>query len=210
MNNKIYKDNKGFSLVELIVAVLITGILMLAVGLFMSTTRNTYSIVGTSAKLQEESLTAEKVISEFLKEAKAYGIKSNLGRTVTGFSGDQDLLWIVAKNYLNPSEDSCYLFVLEKPSDGTPGKLRFNQAPASIVNLSTKVISEADLTTYVDNQMINNKYKLVANCMVSMEDKSGFTDSETGKDLILLTCTYKYNNTVFTSNVSAVSRNIKK
>ena len=66
----VYKiNNKGLSLIELIVSVLITGILMTAVAMFISTSRNVYMTVNKSATLQEESLTVERVVSEYLMEA---------------------------------------------------------------------------------------------------------------------------------------------
>ena len=59
----------GFSLIEMVVTVLITSILMLAVGLFMSSSNSIYQTVGTSSKLQEESLSASNFLNEILIES---------------------------------------------------------------------------------------------------------------------------------------------
>jgi len=145
MKKKFVMDNKGFSLVELIVVVLVTSILMLGVITFMTSSRKVYEAVNTSARLQEEALTVERVLSEFIMEAKpgydsagtqvveSYGYDMNFAFTATVGSETNsrmtDVLWINAReNKYDPegvsgasSTDALYLFVL----DHNDQKLRY-------------------------------------------------------------------------------------
>ncbi len=145
MNKMFLKDNKGFSLIELIVTVLITALLMLGVLTFMTTSRNVYQGVNTSATLQEEAMTVERVLSEFIMEAKpgyasdgsllvaSYGYDKNVSAQVTVDTETEtrtlDVFWINAKENKYDAEgvsgssddDSLYFFVF----DHTDNKLRY-------------------------------------------------------------------------------------
>ncbi len=67
-------DNKGFTLIEMLVSVLITGLLMLGVSTFMTSSRVSYSRVNTSVSLQEEAGTTVKFLNEIIMESKEWDI----------------------------------------------------------------------------------------------------------------------------------------
>ncbi len=111
----IMNDNKGFSLVELIVTVLITAILMIAVVAFISSSRTMYQTVNTSATLQEEAITAERVFTEAFMEAKTYKYQANVSLATGSVT---DVLWIKAKENAPISgdtntDDSVYFYVID-------------------------------------------------------------------------------------------------
>ena len=116
---KLINDNKGFSLIELIVTVLITAILMIAVVAFISSSRTIYQTVNTSATMQEEAITAERVFTEVFMEAKAYKFETG----VDLYSGvDTDVIWTQSREN-NPASgdastiDSVYCFVIDKTNN---------------------------------------------------------------------------------------------
>ena len=59
-------DNKGFTLIEMLISVLITGLMMLGVSAFMNSSRMSYSKVNTSVSLQEEAGTTVKFLNEIV------------------------------------------------------------------------------------------------------------------------------------------------
>ena len=67
--DNIKDNNKGFSLVEMIVSVLISAILTLALAAFMMTSRAAFMKVAAGSKLQEEALAAENFMNEIFMEA---------------------------------------------------------------------------------------------------------------------------------------------
>lgn len=199
------EDNRGLSLVELIVTVLITGILMTAVGFFISFSRVTYQDVATSAKLQEEALTVDKVISEALMESESWGIIPSYEVTATkgsliGTNVDCQILWVVARNNTDNSQDrKCYYFILEKPT----GILRYCVDDASTINSTTNTI--LDETNVTD--AVGDKYKLVANNLTSITLLSDPVAG--GSKTVFLKCSFEFLGETFTSNISAQSRNIE-
>lgn len=203
---RLKDDNKGLSLVELIVTVLITGILMTAVGAFISFSRVTYQNVATSSKLQEEALTVDKVLSEAFMESKAWGFipnknitatKGPLSGTVVGCS----VLWIIARsNTDNTTDDKCYFFILEKPT----GILRYCVDEVGAVNTTANTIVDAAGIT----DAVGDKYKLVANNMKSITLISDYPTGSGGTKSVFLKCEFEFLGENFTSNISAESRNI--
>ena len=201
---RLQEDNRGLSLVELIVTVLITGILMTAVGCFISFSRVTYQNVATSSRLQEEALTVDKVISEAIMESESWGLIASHTVAATkgelsGTNVDCQILWVVARNNTDNSQDrKCYYFILEKPT----GILRYCVDEPSTVKPSTNQI--VDDTNVID--AVGDKYKLVANNLTSM---SLISDYETGgSKTVFLKCNFEFAGETFTSNISAQSRNI--
>lgn len=209
--NNIIMDNKGFSLVELIVTVLITGILMLAVGLFMTTSRNAFQTVNISATLQEESMTVERVLSEALMEASAYKVV-----TATIDSTAYKVMWIKAKDNNKAgfvSEESLYFFV----HDSSKQKLFYCKKQLNDTDTIDKYINASDgsVTSTKGFELIKSnclgnysKYNLISDHLVSFTDSSVKTID--GSKLIKLVCNFSYLGTEYTSNITAVSRNIKE
>ncbi len=67
---KLQQNNKGFSLVELIVTILISSVVMLAVVGLLTTGLNLYKNVNAETKLQTEGLAACGRINELVQEAQ--------------------------------------------------------------------------------------------------------------------------------------------
>lgn len=204
--NKLIQDNRGFSLVELIVVVLITGILMLAIMTFLSSSRSMYQTVSTSATLQEEALTTERVISEYLMEASDYNFSNtnvSVGTTVT------DIFWIKAKENEATSSDpskqySIYYFVLDKAS----GKLKYYKDKYNenhLIDASGNVINTNKLKDECFGT--KEKYSVVANYVKSISVST--ISRADRKNLICMTITYNYAGKDFVSNITAVTRNEK-
>lgn len=183
MKTKVIMNNKGFSLVELIVVVLVTSILMFGVMTFMTTSRKAYEAVNTSARLQEEALTVERVLSEFIMEAKpgydsagsqlseAFGYDANFTFTATigteTKSRTTDVFWINAKeNKYDPegvsgtsSADALYLFVLDHGDQ----KLRYSKIET---NEPQKYVGNG-VDNAVDDQIRitgDGKTKIISDC----------------------------------------------
>lgn len=66
-------DNKGFSLIEMLVAVLISGLMMLGVTAFLNSSRVSFTRVNTSVTLQEEAGITTKFLNELILESKKFG-----------------------------------------------------------------------------------------------------------------------------------------
>ncbi len=202
---RLKDDNKGLSLVELIVVVLITGILMTAVGFFISFSRVTYQDVATSARLQEEALTVDKLLSEMFMESEAWDIKSvSVNATKGSLAGQSvacDVLWIIARdNESNTLEKKCYYFILEKPT----GILRYCTTAADKVTPSSNTLSDDALTAI--KAAVGDQYKMVAQNVVSFTRLSENVTG--GTKTAFLNFKFNFLGEDFTSNISAQSRNI--
>ncbi len=205
--NRIISDNRGFSLVELIVVVLITGVLMLAVVLFISTSRSTYQQVNTSATLQEESIAVERVLSEYIKEAKECGYEGNVSLT----NGTVvDVFWVRAiENEKSGTETalkrhSVYCFVLDKAKERilyTKDELETTGVVDGTGHITTAGISQ------IESDCTGNaaKYHLIGNHVTNMKPTK-YTRGD-GSELICLNLTYSYVGKEYNSTVTAVTRN---
>ena len=179
MSKKFRINNKGFSLVELIVTVLITSVLMLGVLAFMSTSRTAYQTVNISATLQEESMTVKRVLTEFLMESKAYGYQPG----VIVNSNAKNVLWILARETEDNSyNDKAYFFVL----DSTDKKLRYCKGPGNLVNPDVLSALADNAPQYIaDNCYADSgKYSIIAEHVESIQ----LTKSEKRPDDSYLVC----------------------
>lgn len=84
-------NNKGFSLIELIVTVLIMGMFSLIVLSFADTSLTVYRIIGKEETLQTEAATAVCFITEVMESAENSGY-SGLFTTATGKQGE--CIWV--------------------------------------------------------------------------------------------------------------------
>lgn len=75
--HRVFASNGGYSLVELIVTVLISGVVMLAVMGFLTSGLNHFRNVNSESLLQMESQMTELFVTELIQESTDY-------RTVTG------------------------------------------------------------------------------------------------------------------------------
>jgi prepilin-type N-terminal cleavage/methylation domain-containing protein len=197
---RIVPDNRGFSFVELIVVVLITGILMLAVVAFISTSRSAYQTVNTSATLQEEAISVERVLTEFIREAKECGYEENI-------SANLDVFWIKAReNELTGTEltvrpDSVYFFVLDKANE----KMLYYKGEVSMIDGSGKITSAGKTTIADECTGEKAKYCLLGNHVSYMKPKKYMRSD--GSELICLDVTYNYMGKEYKSTITAATRN---
>ena len=197
-NNRLLNDNKGFSLVELIVTVLITAILMIAVIAFISSSRTVYQSINTSATLQEEAITAERVFTEAFMEAKAYKLET--------LSTTADVIWIQAKENENVSgdKDSLYCFVIDK----SVGEIRYykgaHKAPDMISGGSLNSTARATLNTECFGT--NAKYCVVSKYVKSVNLTT--VPRADGTDLVCIEIVFEYVGKEYTENITVVTRNL--
>ena len=208
MNTELKSNDQGFSLVELIVAVLITGIMFLAVSSFLGVSRTTYARVSKSTSLQEESLTLERVLSETLKEAVKIGTVRNASAKL---GKDCDILWVstvlndntVTKNAdgsdIQTGKYVTYFFVLDKEAKEV--RYCYNQ---DVID-DTGAITDAGYTV-IKNKCLgtDKKYWFVAKHVKSMfyplaDDGTGDAIKKIARDdgtyLICLDLEYSYSGT---------------
>ncbi|MBR5178196.1 MAG: prepilin-type N-terminal cleavage/methylation domain-containing protein [Lachnospiraceae bacterium] len=214
-------NNNGFSLVEMVVAVLITGILMLGVGVFMNTSRTAYKTVDTSARLQEEAVTANTFLTELFLEAQAYGTKATEQKTIDGVTYDLQLLWIYARDNAEGASinEYCTYFILfEKVHGEDVGVLRYAKVPAglmipgdpSAISGGYKWAVPPMLTAVRDNYyygIVGDKYQLIAKNVTAMNIND--PQIQPNGSLISGTLEFSYADKDFSSNINVLSRNIR-
>ncbi len=203
-NNTMLKNNKGFSLVELIVVVLITGILMMAVGVFMSTSRAAFITVHISATLQEEAMTVERVLSEYMMEAFDYGLEEDV--SITGTSYKADVLWILAKENdgVSGAKDPIYFFVRDREKN----ELRFCKGEDGMAG-DSGIASEGNTKIKDNCYGTKEKFSLVAEHIKSIAINKSKHQAD-GTDLVVLEIEYNYLDTDYTNVITIVTRNKKK
>lgn len=115
MNLRYKRDDRGFSLIELIVSILIMSMISAMVIMLISSSRATYSEVNTDAVLQGEADTVRKFISELALEARSWGQKTvNLSG-----GGTYKLIWIKAlDNDTEGLERGSYTYTYQEEEGG--------------------------------------------------------------------------------------------
>lgn len=216
-------NDRGFSLVEMIVSILVTAIIMFGVGVFISTTRGTYQMVGTSAKLQEESLATQNFISELVMEADNYASFTETDVNCTNelgesFFGDIFVECIKAKNNdPEPGEsDICYYFFIHAKKEGEKtGTLHYSKAADPSVFADSKIfISGTHELSFLDSDTkqeyiydsVVNRYTLIADCMEEM--KFNCSSAKNNGFLIHMECKLSFMDTEFVSDMNILTRNM--
>ncbi len=201
-------NNKGFSLIELIVTVLITAVLMIGVIAFISTSRSAYQTVNVSSTLQEETITVKRILSEYITEAKRYGFQKNVN-DIDGSSGDVTVLWVVARDTESDTNPDCsYFFAL----DTADKKLRYCTGAASLCPENQTVLTD-DAKEQISNECfdddVKKKYSVIGEHVESME-KGGVAQRYDGTDLIAIKLVYRYpdgSGPKYIDEITVVTRN---
>ena len=74
MFNKISKDDRGFSLIELIVCILMLGMVTGIIVIFVASSTNSYNLIYDEVNMQTEADVAMTYINELAVEAKDYTV----------------------------------------------------------------------------------------------------------------------------------------
>ncbi len=96
-NTSIKSSNAGFSLVELIVAMLITSVVSISVIAFVSLAFNEYSATNSEVGIQMESSSAEDFLTKSIREATDYKYFGTSSFNTTELDGS-----IKVENFDNP------------------------------------------------------------------------------------------------------------
>ncbi|MCI8407811.1 MAG: prepilin-type N-terminal cleavage/methylation domain-containing protein [Lachnospiraceae bacterium] len=125
-------QNAGFTLVELLIAMMITLIIITAVGQFMSATSRTYQIMNNQVDLQMEAQCTINMIADMVLEGnnvvfdkdenmlriyKNLGTLDSSGNPVDYRSAEQNIIWFDKDGDIE--EGNMYLFVCKDISDYT-------------------------------------------------------------------------------------------
>lgn len=212
--NREQLNNKGFSLVELIVVMLMSGFIATMVMMFISTSRKSYETVNTSYTLQSEALTATTYMNELLLEAQDCGLVE-LSATVTDADSvaysNPKVVWIQApNNYGTDNKSYIYFIVLENET----GILRFGRRACESSEVAACIRtgeSGADRFNPTEAEMVSlvsgycgDKYSLLAQNVENIEMPSRDVGS-----LVSVVLDLKYNDTSYTTTLNVTGRNLK-
>lgn len=199
-------NNAGFSLVELIVSILITGFICGMIVAFISISRRTYSNINTEAVLQTEASIASNYVNELLLEAQAcnQGTFSYIGDD--GASHDAKVLWIKAPD--NSSADrnrACdYFILLEKDT----GILRFCRKIA--VASTPESMSNPSVLYGICQDMLNDRYALLAEHVTSIDIIPNLTDGVPGVGtLVEFKLSLDYAGKAYNTTLYVAARNLQ-
>jgi len=200
-------DNKGFTLIEMLISVLITGLMMLGVSAFMSSSRMSYSKVNTSVSLQEEAGTTVKFLNEIVIESKEWGFLQDINYTSGTQTSLIDVIWFRAldnESALASNRDECVYFIIwekatkciryKKVSIGT-GTGEFDKT-AYLANPKTYVVGLISDSFFDD-------YSLVSRYAESVS----VTRDANNLKRYSISITFKFNGEEYVANVNSVSRN---
>lgn len=207
-------NNDGFSLIEMIVSILITGIIMLGVGVFISTSRYTYTVVSISSKLQEESTAASNYITELMREAMDFGYQEQM---VAG--KNYKVIWIQTPTVddeldMDSRGASTFNFISWVDEDGDgEGKLYYSRTTSSDANmiLNNNLVVPGVSTAYksinlstINDYIVADKHRLLAEYV-----KDIYLNPTTQNRVITVKIDYKYFDQDYTSTTAVLSRNLK-
>jgi hypothetical protein len=122
--SSLQHNNKGLSLVELVVVILMMGFISLMLVVFVSTSRSSYQVVSTEISLQEEAGYALGYIQDVAIEAYECSDKY----IINDGASDLQVFYILApdsKTKLKSDMTYYYFIVLEQDDEEEPGELRF-------------------------------------------------------------------------------------
>ncbi len=155
--DKINKDNRGLSLVELIVTVLLMSVISGMIVLFIASSRSNYELISTETALQTEAQAATGFIYDILLESENV-IFGEYDATLVGGTGSDKVKVLSAK-----SGDNYSVVLFEEGS----GNLRYTSMSAIEV-ASDSVITVLNNRAGAGNNLIGDKYSLLAEYVTDM------------------------------------------
>ncbi len=156
MKNRNYAvyDNKGFSLVELIVSILIMSVITGIVVILLSSSTRTYRIVSTDAIVQNEAELVRNFINEIAIEAVA------IGSSEVGDDGDHCIWFLAPDNEADDNTKYSYYFIFHEADSNV---LRYGKYECDTANASTGIkvkIKKDDNTAEITKVVGEDEYTL--------------------------------------------------
>ena len=124
----ITTDNKGYSLVELIVSILIMSVLTGMIVMLISSSRATYNEVNRDAVIQGETELIRNYIGEIALEAFSCGSFGDPDGT------DDNCIWLLAPDNKGETTDRYYYFFLHEKANHVIRYGRYKQKVGAVYN----------------------------------------------------------------------------
>lgn len=187
------QNNRGLSLIELIVTILMSALIMMMLVVFVSTSRKSYQVTQTEITLQEEAGYALGYIEDIAVEASYC---SPLFEDVSDGSHEMKAFYIKAPDsaatwkdfYEDSYEDYYYIIVFDKAAAEETGNLRFvrvseGDIPAGLIMTKDDISSilqnleSAGRGVYGNTRTLLSQYVNDIN-VIPPPDDSGIIDIE--------------------------------
>ena len=205
-------DNKGFTLIEMLVSVLITGLMMLGVATFVSSSRMSFSKVNTSVSLQEEASTTVKFLNEIVIESKEWG------QITTTYSSGSDssemyVLWLRAldneSSDASDREECMYFIIWEKANDCIRyKKVEIGTGTGQFDKATYLGKANDERVAYINNLLADayfDDYSLVSRYV----DSVSLTQDMNNPKKFSIKLLFMFNGETYSANVNSVARNDK-
>lgn len=208
----LLKENRGLSLVELVVTILMMGLISLMLATFISSSRRNYTNLSTEVQLQNEAQFAMSYIGDVAVEAEEFSPMESFhdGRTTL------DAFCIKAPDSATKivsMKDYYYFIARERVTDVTTGTeegtLRFIKLDAS--QISTKTIKDANDNDViiVDIEKTLKEHKISGDDRHLLARHSDSMNVETDGSLIKITIDFKLLDEEYRAYKVVSGRNIK-
>lgn len=210
-------NNKGVTLIELVVVILMMGLISMMLVVFVSTSRVSYQSVSTEIQLQDEASFAMSYIEEIAVEAKYCSPEVKTVNFEDGSS--MDVFYILAPDTetVITSEKNYYYFIALERETGTlrfirlPEPQKGEEDPAVICDLKGDVnIKE----TLEGRRLYGNSRKLLAKNVKVFRGEDGTIekgglDVNVKDNLIEVKIVFELMDKEYTSDKIFLGRNIK-
>jgi len=199
-------NDKGFTLIEMLISVLITGVMMLGVTAFINSSRVSYTKVTTSVSLQEEAGITTKFLNEIVVESSEWGQYSGLSYTDSSDSSKtSDMLVIWFKALDDSKEDvsdrsECYYFIIwEKDMQC----IRYAKFPVTEIDKTSLLGDTNDYLTDLLADYFFDDYSLISRYAKSFS----ITPDPDNMRRYSIDIVFTYNGENYEAHVNSVSRN---
>ena len=161
--NKLIKDNRGFTLVELIVTLLVSSFVILAASFFLTASLSTFNRNNTEVSLQMESQIALNLVENLVVEATSCRYFPDFEYTVHNAEEDADATCpVFAIGTKDGSGSRMYLVILKESTHQLLIISLEDDDPATYCN----VVDDFDMATArneVSAQIASTRPQLLAN-----------------------------------------------
>lgn len=210
MFKRLEKSNKGFTLIELIVTILIMSIMAGAVTLFFNAARNSYGAVHEEVTMQTEADIAMNFIDDIAQGAVSYRYDENIAISDGAEIHEFTILTIEIYEpdpyyyfFVHAKDFKEMRFYKVKSGETNPAKL------AWVEGATTGLISNIDINKTLKNNGIFNKAN--QRCFVAgyvTNFTANIPDDVNKKGLLCIKIDLEYGNSTFSSSKNIASRNV--